>query len=151
LTNWPVISGGGMTRRNGWLVLAMVGLSCGAPTDGCGCLPALAGATIIGRVTSTGGAPVQNATIFAYAADANGCVRRADADGVGQSGADGSYRLSIGRFDSPDPICVLVAFRAPVGSSLGTPPDTTMTLGFRFSPPLDSARADAIFPSRTRS
>ncbi|MFL5404064.1 MAG: hypothetical protein ACJ8BF_14770 [Gemmatimonadales bacterium] len=134
-----------MTYRTGWLLAAAVaGLSCGAPTDGCGCPPAVAAARLFGRVETTSGTPVDKAMIFAYVANESGCVRHTDADGVGETAPDGSYGFDLVYPDSGS-ICVLVAFRTPTGSSLTSSPDQSVTLAFRFSGRPDSARADAIF------
>jgi hypothetical protein len=135
-----------MTYRTGWLLaIAVVGLSCGAPTDGCGCPPAVASAMVFGRLSTTSGAPVEKAMVFAYVANDGGCVRHADANGVEETAADGSYRVGFVNVNPTDPTCVLIAFRAPNGSTLRPPPDTTVTLAFRYSAPIDSARVDATF------
>src|SRR4051812_25755087 len=85
-----------MTSRTAWLfAVAVVGLSCGSPTDGCGCEPAVPSAMVFGRLSTTSGAPVENAMVFAYIADDGGCVRHADANGVEETAADGSYRVGF--------------------------------------------------------
>jgi hypothetical protein len=61
-----------------------------------------------------------------------------------ETSADGSYRLQI-IGPTTEPVCVLLAFGAPIGSALESPPDAAVTLAFRYSAPFDSARVDATF------
>jgi hypothetical protein len=83
--------------------------------------------------------------IFAFIGDAAGCAREPSAEGFGETAADGSYRLQIIGPDTTGPVCVLLAFGPPIGSTLKSPPDAAVTLAFRFSAPFDSARVDATF------
>jgi hypothetical protein len=136
-----------MKSRPVWLLaVAVVVLSCASPTDGCGCTPAISAVgRVFGRLSKTSGDPVERAMVFAYVANEEGCTRHTDPDGLGETAADGSYRFDFGHFEATDSTCVLIAFRAPNGSTLGTPPDTTVTLALRFEAPIDSAQVDAIF------
>jgi hypothetical protein len=121
---------------------AVIGLAC-VPTDGCGCTPALMAAGVFGRVQTGTGAPVANATVFAYIARGGDCSRRDDSDGSGVSRDDGTYTVNIASIEQTDTACVLVHVRAPLGSGLLDPPDTTVTLAIRATAPFDSARVDA--------
>jgi hypothetical protein len=100
---------------------------------------------VFGRLVTPAGEPIEKAMVFAFIADAAGCARRPSADGFGETAADGSYRFQMIGRDVTEPVCVLLAFGPPIGSTLGSPPDTAVTLAFRYSAPFDSARADATF------
>ena len=122
---------------------ATIALACGLPTDGCGCPPTPATAVVFGRVQTSAGAAVGQATVFAYIAQGAECGRREAPDGEGQTRSDGTYALGIAGPFAGESVCVLVRVRAPAGSTLLDRPDTTITLALRYEPPWDSVRVDA--------
>lgn len=125
------------------LAAAAIGLACGSPTDGCGCPPTPASATVFGRVQTVDGAPVAQALVLAYVARDGDCSRRDSPDGSAATRGDGAYSLWIAGDDETDSACVAVRVRAPFESGLMDTPDTTVTLALRYSEPLDSTRVDA--------
>jgi hypothetical protein len=127
---------------------ALLGLACINPTDGCGCPPTPATALVVGRVQTAAGAAVPQATVLAYIAIGGDCSRRESPDGLGQTRADGSYRVGIAAVLEMSSTCVLVHVRAPFGSELQDAADTTVTLGFRYAAPVDSTRVDATLVAR---
>src|SRR4051812_35696083 len=104
-----------MSARGVWLLTGgMLGLACINPTDGCGCPPTPPAALIVGRVQATTGTAVAEATVFAYIAREGICTRQESPDGMGQTRADGSYRVGIAGLEETDSTCVLVRVRAPL-------------------------------------
>ena len=138
-----------MGARAVWLATGgLIGLACIDPTDGCGCTPTPATALVVGRVQTTAGAAVAGATVSAYIARDGNCARQESPDGTGDTRSDGSYRVGIASGVETDSICVLVRVRAPLGSGLADPPDTAITLAFRYAAPVDSARVDTTLPAQ---
>jgi hypothetical protein len=134
-----------MGTRGVWLAIGgMIGLGCMDPTDGCGCTPTPATALVVGRVQTTAGTTVAGATVSAYIARGGHCTRQESPDGTGDTRSDGSYRVSIASPGETESTCVLVRVRAPLGSGLEDAVDTAVMLTFRYAPPLDSARVNAI-------
>ena len=141
------MSGNIISWRATLLAGAVIGLGCGFPTDGCGCPPTPASATVFGRVQTADGAPVTRAVVLAYIARDGDCGRRESPDGTGQTRGDGTYMIGIAGGDETEATCVLVRVRAPFESVLLDAADTTVTLAIRYSPPFDSARVDATLGS----
>jgi hypothetical protein len=134
-----------MGPRVVWLATGVViGIACIDPTDGCGCTPTPATALVTGRVQTTAGAAVAGATVSAYIAREGNCTRQESPDGTGNTSSDGSYRVGIAALVEIESTCVLVRVRAPLGSGLEDAADTAITLAFRYAPPVDSARVNAI-------
>lgn len=131
-----------LSWRTTLLTGAVIGLACSNPAGMCGCPPTPASATVFGRVQTAAGTPVANALVLAYVAQADDCGTREHADGSAATRVDGTYTLAVA---GPDEVeaCVLVRVRAPFESGLQHPPDTTVTLAFRYTEPLDSKRVDA--------
>ena len=133
-----------MTSWRGTLLAgAVIGLACGSPTEGCGCPPTPASATVFGRVQTAAGAPVAQAFVSAYIGFDGDCGARESADGSALTRDDGTYTVRILGGVEPEPTCVLVRARAPFESGLPDAPDTTVTLTFRYAAPFDSTRVDA--------
>ncbi len=141
------MSGNIISWRVTLLAGAVIGLACGFPTDGCGCPPLAPGAAVFGRVLTADGAPVAQATVFAYIARDGDCGRHEFADGSDLTRADGTYTVGIAGFLDIEASCVRVRVRAPLGSGLLDAPDTTVTLSIRSVAPFDSTRVDATLVS----
>ena len=126
---------------------AVIGLGCGLPTDGCGCPPTPASATVFGRVQTADGAPVARAVVLAYIAQADDCGRRDSPDGSAVTQANGTYSVwVVGDVVDTASTCVRVRVRAPLESGLVDAPDTTVSLAFRYTD-TESARVDATLGS----
>jgi hypothetical protein len=126
------------------LALTAIGVACIFPTDGCGCTPVPAVAILFGRVETSEGAAVEQATVLAYIGQGGGeCGRHEVPDDQGQTQSNGTYRLDISGPTEGESTCVLVRVRAPAGSLLLDAPDTAITVALRYAPPVDSARVDA--------
>ena len=122
---------------------AVIGLACSNPTGMCGCPPIAPGAAVFGRVQTADGAPVAQARVSAYIAQAGDCGLRDAPDGFSLTRGDGTYTVGIAGFLDVEATCVRVRVRAPLGSGLLDAPDTTVTLSIRSAAPFDSTRVDA--------
>jgi hypothetical protein len=98
-------------------------------------------------VQTADGAPVAQATVFAYIAWDGDCGRRESPDGLAMTRADGTYTVGIAGGQETGATCVRVRVRAPFESGLFDAADTTVTLAIRYSAPFDSARVDATLGS----
>jgi hypothetical protein len=135
-------------RSQGMLLLGAIGLACMSPTDGCSCPPTPAVGVLFGRVTGSTGEPVPNAMVSAYIDRDGHCEAEESPDGVDQTQTDGTYTVGVASATELDAACVLVRIRAPIASALENPPDTAVTLRFRYAAPFDSAEVNAQLGAR---